>query len=193
MLLLLLFGCIMFTSPRLEADPRIDAIKAQYEKVREIENDASSEWKRHDLVINIMYHVVGLEKMQIQFYHEDEVHPSIDPNKVNERLLKVKMTYNVSTSVYYTIEYLFNDKGEFVFYFWQEKITSGPITSEKRFYFDLGALFMVNVSYHTASGQNVAYIGTDQIKKEEQEAAAGARALDYKTLFESIVAAEKWK
>jgi hypothetical protein len=178
----------------LSADERIDKIRELYQRIQELDcGDVCAHFK-HEIVYNTMLPAIGLQTTAVQFfYFSGQLDPETDPYLLTHELKKVKVTYNIAASAYYTIEYLYDENGDLVFYYWREETAFEQ--NEKRFYFYNKKLLKVAMDYTPWEGDRVKYEDVKNFKKEDVQEATWLmqRALDYKTLFETLIAAEQWK
>ncbi|MBN1797915.1 MAG: hypothetical protein JW822_05040 [Spirochaetales bacterium] len=178
----------------IAADQRLDKIRELYNKIQELDCGDACAHFRHEIVYNTMFPAIGLQTTAVQFfYYSGQVDPETDPYLLSHMLMKVKVTYNIAASAYYTIEYLYDEQGDLVFYYWMEE--QAEAQGEKRFYFHNKKLIKVIVDCNPWDGDPVKYEDVKNFKAEDVREAASLvqKALDYKKLFETLITAEQWK
>jgi hypothetical protein len=178
----------------LSADERIDKIHELYQRVQELDcGDVCAHYK-HEIVYNTMLPAIGLQTTVVQFfYFSGQLDPEIDPYLLTHDLKKVKVTYNIAASAYYTIEYLYDENGDPVFYYWREETAFEQ--SEKKFYFENRQLIKVVMDYLPLKGDRVKYEDVKDFNPIDKKTAEYLlqKALNYRTLFETLIAAEQWR
>ena len=123
---------ILINSSLFAQDDIIEEIKGQYYSVTENDEDY---YKYHDITMNFILPAVGEKTKTIRFYHESsQADPERDPYDMNYSLIKVEVKFNISASSFYTYEYLYNNKGQLIFYFY--KVEGAYDNYQKRYYYN---------------------------------------------------------
>ncbi len=181
-------------------DGRIENIRALYKTARELacENEDACGGTVHRLRMATTLPAIGLQVTDVRFYHASwQAAPERDPYLMDHALKMVAVTYNVAGSVSCRIEYLYDEKGEPVFYYWQEKSGYGekPVVSEKRYYFHNGKLIRVVMDVKGDGSAPPAYAHSSNFQAKDVADAklAHGKALRYRGLFRTILQAEQWK
>jgi hypothetical protein len=195
-LMRLAVACILLAAgaSSIYADQRLDRIKDRYAAAGELECEAGCEHFRHTVTYNTMLPAVGLQTTTLTFYYlSDQADPEGDPYLLTRELVKVKVTYNVAASAFYSIEYLYDNQGAPMFYYWKEETNDAP--GEKRYYFSGGALIRAAVDYHDQNGRKSTYVQDRDFSREDVTAAGAVlkQASDYKKLFDTLLQAEEWR
>ncbi len=194
-------ACISFTiialflSLEARADERLDRIRALYEKAVGMERDPMGSERSHTATMNTILPAIGLQTTTIRFLYESrQINARTDPYLLERRLIKTTVRYNIAASVHYTIEYLYDDQEQPVFFFWQEK-SMQPESDEKRIYFHNGKIFMTNMRYHDSGGAFVRYIRTGGFSRNEKKQGNSAfmKAKQYLRHFRFLVELEHIK
>ncbi len=181
-------------------DGRIEKIRALYKSARELacEDEDECGGTVHLLRMATTLPAIGLQVTDVRFYHTSwQAAPERDPYLMDSALKMVAVTYNVAGSVSCRIEYLYDEKGEPVFYYWQEKSGHGgePVVSEKRYYFQNGKLIQLIVNLKDDNGADRAGTRSSNFQAKDVADAklAHDKALRYRGLFRTILQAEQWK
>jgi len=192
--LLVFLGIAFLLCDNVSADQRIDKIRELYQSIQELDCGESCAHFKHKIVYHTMMPAIGLQTTIVQFfYYSGQLDPETDPYLLTHELKKVKVTYNIAASVDYTIEYLYDEHDDLVFYYWKEE--TAVEQGEKRFYFHNNKLIKVIMDYRTWEGDSIKYTDTSHFKAEDRKTAESLiqKALDYKKLFEMLITVEQWK
>ncbi len=174
----------------LAADSRINKIKEIYNRAKELE---SYEGSHHSVIYRTVLPAVGLQTTNVTFYYLSEQRSEQEnPYHLTHRLLKVKVTYNVAASLFYTIEYLY-EQDKLIFYYCKEESANQPL--EKRYYFAGGTLIQTIGDGPDASGNNRRVLQSEHFQKADQLAATAAinKAESYRRFFMQLLEAEQLK
>lgn len=145
----------------------------------------------HTMTMRVVYAAIGLQTTTINFFHvARQVDPEKDPYWMAFDLALVTVTWNIAASVNYRREYLFSRTGELVFCFDQE--VGQAETVEHRYYWSRGRLFRTETC-KKGGEKPVVQVRTGAFGREEtgQAAVFFSKANGYRTLFKTLVAAEK--
>lgn len=175
---------ILINSSLFAQDDIIEEIKGQYYSVTE---NADDYYKYHDLTMNFILAAVGEKTKTIRFYHESsQTDPERDPYDMNYSLIKVEVKFNVSASSFYTYEYLYNNKGQLIFYF--DKVESAYDNYQKRYYYNKGKLIKCIVKGTDENGKTNDYTKTNSFSQSDLTNARSGikKAGDYLLLFKQF-------
>lgn len=181
---------LIINGDRSYGDKRIDKIKDLYDQAKQLEMDGEKQFY-HEVTINTMQAAIGLQTTKIRFIYKSwQADPKKDPYLLNHQLLKVIVRYNISASVDYLIEYLYDKKGNLVFYFWQEKTSE---IQEKRYYFENQKLIQVIMDSKRNQGNPLKYTSKKSFKKEDLQNAklVSKKAKEYMKLFRNLLQIEQ--
>lgn len=190
----------LITAVPARGDDRIEKIRALYKDAQELacENEDECGGTVHRLRMATTLPAIGLQVTDVRFYHTSwQAAPERDPYLMDSALKMVSVTYNIAGSVTFLIEYLYDEKGEPVFYYRQEKSGYGekPVVSEKRYYFQNGRLIRVvrGDSGDESAPRTFTQLSSFQAKDVADAKLAHGKALRYRGLFKTILQAEQWK
>lgn len=197
---ILAFACAAFAADPARGDGRIEKIRTLYKAAQELacEDDEECGGTVHRLRMATTLAAIGLQVTDVRFYHTSwQAAPERDPYLMDHSLKLVAVNYNIAGSVTCRIEYLYDEKGEPVFYYWQEKSGYGekPVVSEKRYYFQNGKLIRVVMDVKGDGGAPRVCTLSSNFKANDVADAKvmHAKALKYRGLFKTILQAEQWK
>ncbi len=182
---------LFFISDMSYGDKRIKKIRSIYNEVKQFEEGIGNEHFHHDIILNTMHSVIGLQTTKIRFIYDSmQVDPEEDPYHLSHQLRKVIVRYNISASANYLIEYLFDEKQNLIFYFWQEKTME---TNETRCYFYKKRLIRVIKDYKNDQGKSVKSTAKKNFKKNDLQDARSIlkKANKYKKMFRQILSIEQ--
>lgn len=124
-LLLFLFSGV------LAAVDSISFIKKLYRQATALEKEQHC---RHEIVFNSMLPAVGLQTTTVRFvFQSGQKNSEVDPYLMEYDLKKVSASWNVAASAQYTHEYLYDSRGNLIFFY--SKRDDGRGSEEKRYYF----------------------------------------------------------
>lgn len=192
-MLLILF---LIATSVYSGDKEISKIRKRYNSVKQLHSDERFE---HHVTLNTIHAAIGLQTTKIRFLHSSwQSDPEKSPYLTETKLNMVIVTYNISASVIYTIEYLFDKEERLIFYFWQEVIQNEDSNSkEKRYYFQNGKLIKVILDECTRNNvqNDKSVVRRNNFVKEDKDYSEliKSRAAEYKKLFENLETAEKLK
>ena len=147
------------------------AQNADINKTREIYNAANeTNLQVHNLELNSMLPAIGLQTTSVKFlFDAEQANPEKDPFLMNTRLVKVEITYNISSHTEHFMEYLFNEEGYLIFHFERAK---GMLENfENRYYFNDESLIKVIHKETLESGEINSYTSSSDYKKDDLKTA----------------------
>jgi hypothetical protein len=175
----------------LAADnPDIARIRALYEDARKKECGAGCVHHNYTVTLNSILPATGPQTKKIKFtLSAGQVNPREDPYLFRRRLHKVTVSWNISASAQYTVEYLYDEKERPVFFYHRDAATGG--SSEKRFYFTGNRLIHVDMTTGPDAGSNRRYVRERGFKDHEIREARTIihRAVRYRKLFRTLAEA----
>ena len=77
-------------------------------------------------------------------------------------VIKVEMRYNISAHSLYSTEFLYNEKGQLIFFF--DKLEGAYETYQKRYYFNKGELIKCMIQTKDETGKIDKYTKTNSFK-----------------------------
>ncbi|MCP4137014.1 MAG: hypothetical protein GY754_38960 [bacterium] len=183
---LLILFCI--TAGSAFANPRIQKIRAFYNSITEDSGNT------HEIKLNTMMPAIGLQTTTIRFiYFSMQADAEKDPYMLKRTLAKVIVEYNISASMKYHIEYLYNEKGRLIFYFY--KVTGGE-NREERCYFFKNRLIKIKVNplknEEGITDSSPRFNRTKNFTKKDRKKASRAvgKANKYRKTFTNLVSVE---
>jgi hypothetical protein len=174
-------------------NPDIARIRKLYEDARKKECGAGCEHYNYTVTLNSILPATGPQTKKIQFtLTAEQASPREDPYLFRRNLHKVTVSWNISASAQYTVEYLYDEKERPVFFFHREAATGG--SSEKRFYFTGNRLIRVDMTTGPDAGSNGRYVRERGFKENEIREARTIihRAVRYRKLFRTLAEACDW-
>ena len=171
---------ILFFSTLNAQEDVIKSIKDQYYRISTNIDD----YNVHEVEMNFMLPAVGLKTKSFKFYYSSvQKNPEINPYDMIYTLFKVNMKYNISSHSLYSTEFLYNEKGQLIFFL--DKLEGAYETYQKRFYYDAGELIKCIFQTKDDTGKTEKYTKTDSFKDENiTESISGInKAEQYSDLF----------
>jgi hypothetical protein len=153
-------------------EDEIAKIRDRYNNIKEMEE---YDFMSHEITLNYMLPAVGLKTKTIKFFYEGEqVNPEIDPYDFNYTLAKAVISWNISASNQYTVEYLFNTNEQLIFCY--HKGEGMFDNHEYRYYFKDLKLIKCIVKSTNEDGTEINYTKTKGFGKEDFSAAEHYKA-----------------
>ncbi len=176
------------------ADKEILKIRDHYNKIKEQHSDKDLE---HIVTLKTIHAAIGLQTTKIRFLHSSwQSNPEISPYMTETKLNMVIVTYNISASVIYTIEYLFDKDEKLIFYFSQETVQNEDnTTKESRYYFQDGKLIKVVIDEYDRNNVRKKTMRRNTLVKEDVERSQliKSKSEEYKKLFKNLESVEELK
>jgi len=174
-------------------NPDITRIRALYAEAQKKECGSGCEHHNYNITLNTMMPATGMQTKKIRFtLSAEQANPREDPYLFLRRLHKVTVSWNISASAQYTVEYLYDEKERPVFFFHREAAVGG--NSEKRFYFTGNRLIRVDAIPGPAPESRARYIRERGFSDNEVREARAIlhRAVRYRKLFRTLGEAGEW-
>ncbi|MBN2497677.1 MAG: hypothetical protein JXR96_23995 [Deltaproteobacteria bacterium] len=168
----------------------LETIKQRYDQASQLEKEPGAQ---HLVSFHTMLPAVGLQETQVRFvFISEQAHPERDPYELKHELVKVGVQYNVAASAQFRIEYLYDSRGELVFFFEEEESAEGSRAS--RIYYRAGKPFRRIQDSRSGDGKPSREV-TEKLTPGQRRKAkeALARARQYREHFRQLLALEQLK
>lgn len=189
-----LFLYLLIIKSPVHSDPRIHKIQQLYRETAKLECRSGCEKFRHEIKLHTMLPAIGLQNTHIIMYYQSaQLNPEKDPYLFSYKLKKISVSYNISASATFYMEYLYNEEENVVFFFWQEENPSQK--ESKRFYLHDNKLIKIIVTYDQQSKDKTNYTTVKNFKTSDLQKSRKilAKGKKYRNLFYRLIEAEKWK
>ncbi|HQO02900.1 MAG TPA: hypothetical protein PLI62_11560 [Spirochaetota bacterium] len=174
-------------------NPDITRIRALYEDARKKDCGDDCEHYNYTVTLNSILPATGPQTKNIKFtLTAEQANPREDPYLFRRHLHKVTVSWNISASAQYTVEYLYDEKERPVFFFHKEEGVGGG--SEKRMYFAGNRLIRfdtVSLPDPGNKGRSIRDSGFNENEIREARTILH-RALRYRKLFRTLAEACDW-
>ncbi len=149
----------------------ITAQESALKKIKDLYYKANTDnYQTHKLSMNTMQAAVGLQTTEtVFFYNSWQSNPEESPYKLNYKLVKIEVSYNISASMDYKIEYLLDENEKLVFYF--KKAEGMWENSSLRYYYNKDKLIKVISKNTNENGENQDYTNTNNFKQNDVNSA----------------------
>jgi hypothetical protein len=178
---------IIFLIFSLSVCAQEDEIAKIRERYNAVSQNDSYDYMTHQVELNYMLPAVGLKTKTLKFYYQGEqINPEVDPYDYKYTLIKTVVTWNVSASNIYTVEYLFNEKGQLIFCF--DKSEGMYDNHEYRYYFKDSKLIKCIIKSTTEDGAETNYTKSSGFGKEDLSTSESYKttAAQYLKTFEEL-------
>ena len=170
----------------------ITAQESTLKKIKNLYYKANADnYQTHKLSMSTMQAAIGLQTTDIVFFYDtQQVNPEESPYKLDYTLVKIEVSYNISASMDYKIEYLFDKNEELVFYFKKAEGVSG--NSSIRYYYEKAKLIKVILTSTNENGENKDYTNTVRFKLDDMNFAKlyADKSKKYLAFFNEMIKVE---
>ena len=160
-IILIIVG-IIFSLQIFAQEEAVKEIKTRYYEVNE------DNFYIHSLTFNSMKAAIGMQTTDVKYYFFSwQKDPETDPYLLDYSIAKIEITYNISASMNYTIEYLFDENENLIFYFY--KAEGMWENEESRYYLEKDNLIKCTVNKTIETGEEQKYTKTKKFSTKENE------------------------
>ena len=145
----------------------VNAQESTIKKIKELYYQVNEDnYQTHTAEMNTMRAAIGLQTTKIKFYYYSwQRNPEESSYELDYDLLKIETSYNIAASMEYQNEYLFDEKGNLVFYL--RKAEGAWENSSLRYYFDKNKLIKVISKGTNEDGKKMDYTNTSNFKQSD--------------------------
>lgn len=171
----------------------ITAQESAFNKIKELYYKANSDnYQTHKLNMNTMRAAIGLQNTDVVFYYNSQqVNPEESHYKLDYHVVKIEVSYNISASMDYKIEYLFDENKNLIFYF--SKVEGMWENSSLRYYLENNKLIKVISKSTNENGENEDYTDLKKFSQNDVNFANEyiQKSKKYLAFFNEMIKIEK--
>lgn len=162
-------------------------------KIKDLYYKANTDnYQTHKLNMNTIQAAIGLQSTDIIFFYDSwQSDPEESPYKLDYRVVKIEVSYNIAASMDYKIEYLFDENENLVFYF--RKAVGMWENSSLRYYLEKNKLIKIISKNINENGENEDYTNSKKFKKSDIDFAKQyiQKSKKYLAFFNEMIMIEK--
>ena len=171
----------------------ITAQESAFTKIKELYYKANPDnYQTHNLNMHTNQAAIGLQNTNVVFYYDSwQAKPEESHYKLEYHVVKVEVSYNVSASMDYKIEYLFDENKNLIFYY--KKVEGMWENLSLRYYLDKNKLIKVVSISTDENGKSEDYSDTKKFNQSDVNFAKEyiLKSKEYLSFFNEMIKIEK--